>query len=82
MALVIHALISGVTRKPLSRFQCFQDGAARPLTGFNRQHPITPVLACLRWLPLHFRTDFKTFTDLLLCEDTRHFMFTSSTLSS
>ncbi|KAF7651423.1 hypothetical protein LDENG_00111240, partial [Lucifuga dentata] len=33
--------------------------AARLLTGFNRRHHITPILASLHWLPVRFRIDFK-----------------------
>lgn len=29
------------------------------LTGFNRQHHITPILASLHWLPVRFKIDFK-----------------------
>ncbi|KAF7662560.1 hypothetical protein LDENG_00232550, partial [Lucifuga dentata] len=41
----------------------------RLLTGFNRQHHITPILASLHWFPVRFRSEFKilliTFKALL-----------------
>ncbi len=33
--------------------------AARLVTGFNRQHHITPILASLHWLPVQFKIGFK-----------------------
>ena len=54
-----NSLLSGITQKSLFRLQLVQNAAARLLTGFNRQHHITPILASLHWLPVHFRIDFK-----------------------
>ena len=54
-----NSLLSGITQKSLFRLQLVQNAAARLLTGFNRQHHITPILASLHWLPVRFRIDFK-----------------------
>ena len=54
-----NSLLAGINQKSLSRLQLVQNAAARLLTGFNRRHHITPVLASLHWLPVRFRIDFK-----------------------
>ncbi|KAF7660620.1 hypothetical protein LDENG_00278410 [Lucifuga dentata] len=36
-----------------------QNAAARLLTRTKRRERITPVLASLHWLPVHFRIQFK-----------------------
>ncbi|KAK0155946.1 hypothetical protein N1851_001518 [Merluccius polli] len=54
-----NSLLTGINHKSLSRLQLVQNSAARLLTGFNRRHHITPVLASLHWLPVRFRIDFK-----------------------
>uniref|UniRef100_A0A3Q3FRJ7 Reverse transcriptase domain-containing protein n=1 Tax=Labrus bergylta TaxID=56723 RepID=A0A3Q3FRJ7_9LABR len=54
-----NSLFSGITNKSLSRLQLVQNAAARLLTGCNRRHHITPILASLHWLPVRSRIDFK-----------------------
>ncbi len=48
-----------LVQKSLFHLKLVQNAAARLLTGFNRGHHITPVLASLHWLPVCFRIDFK-----------------------
>lgn len=68
--MIIHALITshldycnslyyGVSQSSLSRLQLVQNAAARLLTGTRRRNHISPVLASLHWLPVHFRVHFK-----------------------
>ncbi|KAF7659716.1 hypothetical protein LDENG_00294140, partial [Lucifuga dentata] len=54
-----NSLLSGINQKLISRLQQLHNTAARLITGSNRRHHITPVLASLHWLPVHFRIDFK-----------------------
>ena len=71
MEKVIHAVITspldycyslylGLSQSSLTRLQMVQNAAARMLTGTNKFEHITPVLASLHWLPVHFRIQFKT----------------------
>ena len=54
-----NALYSGLCKNTLSRLQLVQNSAARLLTGARKREHITPILASLHWLPVHFRIDFK-----------------------
>ena len=67
LEMVIHAFISSrldycnslfscLNKKDLDRLQTVQNAAARRT--HKRAH-ITPVLAALHWLPVHFRINFK-----------------------
>lgn len=67
---VIHAFITsrldycnslylGLPLSSLTRLQLVQNAAARLLTGTRKREHITPVLASLHWLPIHFRIQFK-----------------------
>ena len=67
---VIHAFIStrldycnalyvGVGASSIARLQIVQNAAARLLTGTRKYEHITPILASLHWLPIHFRVHFK-----------------------
>ena len=67
---VIHAFISsrldycnalyvGLNKGSIARLQLVQNAAARLLTGTRIFEHITPVLASLHWLPVHFRINFK-----------------------
>lgn len=50
-----NALYFGVSQFSLRRLQLVQNAAARLLTGTRKREHITPVLASLHWLPVHFR---------------------------
>ncbi len=54
-----NSLLSGTNQKSLTHLLLVQNAAARCLACFNRHHHITPFLASLQWLPLHFRINFK-----------------------
>ncbi|XP_032879310.1 uncharacterized protein LOC116974699, partial [Amblyraja radiata] len=54
-----NALYCGVARASLARLQLVQNAAARLLTGTRKREHITPILASLHWLPVHFRVHFK-----------------------
>ena len=54
-----NALYFGVSQSSLARLQSVQNAAARLLTGTRKREHITPVLASLHWLPVHFRVHFK-----------------------
>ncbi len=67
---VIHALILsrldycnslylGIPAVLLNRLQLLQNAATRLLTGTKKQVSVSPVLASLHWLPVHFRVQFK-----------------------
>ena len=43
----------------MDRLQVVQNSAARLLTQTSKRAHITPVLASLHWLPVHFRVHFK-----------------------
>ncbi len=48
-----------MSQKELHRLQAVQNAAARLLTRTSKRAHITPVLADLHWLPVHFRIHFK-----------------------
>ncbi len=54
-----NALCSGVSQSSLARLQLVQNAAAHLLTGARQREHITPILASLHWLPVHFRVHFK-----------------------
>lgn len=54
-----NALYFGVSQSSLARLQLVQNAAARLLTGARKREHITPILASLHWLPVHFRVNFK-----------------------
>uniref|UniRef100_A0A3B3HXE2 Uncharacterized protein n=1 Tax=Oryzias latipes TaxID=8090 RepID=A0A3B3HXE2_ORYLA len=54
-----NSLYFGAPHSSLSRLQLVQNAAARLLTGTRKREHITPVLASLHWLPVHFRVCFK-----------------------
>ena len=54
-----NALYIGVSQASLARLQLVQNAAARLLTGTRKREHITPILASLHWLPVHFRVHFK-----------------------
>ena len=54
-----NALYFGVSQSSLTRLQLVQNAAARLLTRAHKREHITPILASLHWLPVHFRVHFK-----------------------
>lgn len=54
-----NALYMGVSGSSITRLQLVQNAAARLLTGTRKFEHISPVLASLHWLPVHFRIHFK-----------------------
>ena len=54
-----NSLYFGVSQSSLARLQLVQNAAARLLTGVRKREHITPILASLHWLPVHFRVHFK-----------------------
>ena len=54
-----NSLYTCLSQKSLHHLQLVQNAAARLLTRSKKCDHITPVLAALHWLPVHFRIDFK-----------------------
>ncbi len=54
-----NGLYIGISQASHSRLQRIQNAAARLLTGTRSREQISPVLASLHWLPVHFRINFK-----------------------
>ena len=54
-----NALYTGINHASLARLQLVQNAAACLLTRTRKRDHITPILASLHWLPVHFRIHFK-----------------------
>uniref|UniRef100_A0A8C6Q3C2 Reverse transcriptase domain-containing protein n=1 Tax=Nothobranchius furzeri TaxID=105023 RepID=A0A8C6Q3C2_NOTFU len=54
-----NAILFGISKAALSRLQLIQNATARFLTNTGRRQHITPILARLHWLPVHYRIRFK-----------------------
>lgn len=54
-----NSLYSSITQTTISRLQLIQNTAAQLLTRTKKRDHITPILASLHWLPVHFRIHFK-----------------------
>ena len=54
-----NALYSGLSQSSLTHLELVQNAAACLLTGARKREHITPILASLHWLPVHFRVHFK-----------------------
>ena len=54
-----NALYMGVSGSSIARLQLVQNAAARLLIGISKYEHISPILASLHWLPVHFRIHFK-----------------------
>lgn len=54
-----NALYMGDSGSTIAHLQLVQNTAARLLTCTSKYEHISPILASLRWLPVHFRIHFK-----------------------
>ena len=55
-----NSLFRSLSTRNLHRLQCLQKTAARIVTNTSKRSHITPVLRDLHWLPVRFRSQFKT----------------------
>ena len=53
------ALYMGLPLRLMCKLQMVQNSAARLITGVKKFQHISPTLAALHWLPVHFHIDFK-----------------------
>ncbi len=60
-----NALCAAITQVSLACLQLVQNTAARLLTGSGKWEHITPILASLHWLPVHFGIHFKVLLFIL-----------------
>uniref|UniRef100_A0A8C6PXI0 Reverse transcriptase domain-containing protein n=1 Tax=Nothobranchius furzeri TaxID=105023 RepID=A0A8C6PXI0_NOTFU len=49
-----NAILFGISKAALSRFQLIQNATARFLTNTGRRQHISPILTRLHWLPVHY----------------------------
>ena len=54
-----NALLYGVNKQRTNKLQRAQNAAARLITRTRKSDHITPVLMCLHWLPVEFRSQYK-----------------------
>ena len=54
-----NALYVGLPLRLMQKLQMVQNAVARLLSGVRKQQHISPTLAALHWLPIHFYIDFK-----------------------
>ena len=54
-----NALLYGVNKQLTNKLQRAQNAAARLITRTRKSDHITPVLMCLHWLPVEFRSQYK-----------------------
>ena len=57
-----NSLFRSLSCKDLNRLQCIQNTLARIVCNTSKYSHITPVLKSLHWLPVKFRSIFKTCT--------------------
>ena len=55
-----NSLYRSLSRADLKKLQCIQNSLARIVTKHSRYSHITPVLRSLHWLPIQYRSMFKT----------------------
>ena len=55
-----NSLFRSLSKLNLRKLQCIQNSAARIVTNTSKFSRITPVLKKLHWLPVEYRTVFKT----------------------
>ncbi len=54
-----NSLYLGLPLSSIARLQIVQNAAARLLTRAKKTEHVTPILASLHWLPVHFRIELK-----------------------
>ena len=54
-----NALYVGLPLRSMRKLQMVQNAAARLLSGMRKHQHISPTLAALHWLPIHFRIDLE-----------------------
>ena len=57
-----NSLFRSLSRRDSHKLQCLQNSAARIVTNTIRTPHITPALKSLHWLPVKYRSIFKTLT--------------------
>ena len=57
-----NRLYVGLPLRLMHKLQKVQNTVERLLTGVKKFHHISPTLATLHWLPIHFLIDFKVLT--------------------
>ena len=57
-----NSLFRSLSKFNLRKLQCIQNSAARIVTNTHRFSSITPALKKLHWLPVEYRSVFKTAT--------------------
>ena len=57
-----NSLFRSLSRRDSHKLQCIQSSAARIVTNTIRTAHITPALKSLHWLPVKYRSIFKTLT--------------------
>lgn len=57
-----NSLFTCLNKSSINQLQTVHNAAARLLTRSKKSCHITPVLASLHWLPVHFRIQFKVLT--------------------
>ena len=57
-----NSLFRSLSKSNLQKLQCIQNSAARIITNSSRYSHITPLMKQLHWLPVRFRSEFKTAT--------------------
>ena len=54
-----NAVLYGSLSMNINKLQCVQNTLARVVSKMHRCDHITPVLADLHWLPIHYRTEYR-----------------------
>ena len=54
-----NSILAALPQSSINPLQCFQNAAARLITGIGTREHITPALRSLHWLPVGFLITFK-----------------------